>query len=654
MTPGVHLEYNLVAEARNSAFEVAEELAGSLVYLDSVFAETARDAWGIRQLMGLGAVNVCSLENSTSQDIERAAILSDGPLEKVVVFTGRMLHECRLEILRLLTSSPAIRFCTIFTTVSEETHASLAPQDLRLYPFETFREDLNDRVGSMSKEGHQCNISVKSCPLPFHPISSRVFTIPSSPEVREKVREATNIFRSPFYKDMDSVLKNGLEEDVPEGLLYIARSLAEMCGNLSWKVNIFAQGVVSKVVAGEMASLLMENRTNKRPEANVSVVFIDRSLDLVTPLCHTDTLMDKMLHCSSNEPGRQQESLRTFGNGLAMEELGGGCLAQPSDNQALKWFELICSSATRDAALRIRKELKQSLLEKRVPSAISSKLGSISVSEIIDLKRELEGCGEVKPCESAALLQFVDTISCGMDEELTHAWDAMLTIERAILHLSLNKPETVAQCLCEVMQKLSQDGEDVPSLLSVEDASRLTAAAYLLTSMKAGHPTGFAGQEQAVTDAFAGLLSRRGTDEGPAMERAASLLGRLKEAASVTCSLNRQMRVPPPGPNPFNPLLCQIVGALGSNGDSPSDPTFVPGTIGGILASGLGHFGLSQRKPKVGDSEMVVLFVLGGISPLEIKLVKETVSKLVPDRNVLLGATHVVGANDMHRDLFRK
>jgi hypothetical protein len=137
---------DLIRESEKCLLQHADEVAGALVYLDEGFGETARDAWGLGNILDLGAINVCSLESAAPQDLERSEVLAGRPIEKVVIFLSKLLHESYPEILRLLASFSGVASCTILTTVSEETYSRLAPPEMRLYPFESYRERLGNEL----------------------------------------------------------------------------------------------------------------------------------------------------------------------------------------------------------------------------------------------------------------------------------------------------------------------------------------------------------------------------------------------------------------------------------------------------------------------------------------------------------------------------
>jgi len=595
---------------------------GSLVYVDEAFVETARDAWGIRQMMGAGAVNVCGLEAATPQDADRAEVLNPGDrsIEKVVLFTGKLLHESYPDILRLLTTS-AGRFssCTIFTTTSEETYSSLAPTEMRLYPFESFKEKLLSQLQDLTGFGARgFHLDIRSCPLVYCPRSAGVFTIPTPCGLSQGLRGDLDVADSKYYQSSEFDLTD-YEEDISPGLAFLARTLSEMCSHMCWDAHVFAQGRVSKVLAKEVAS--MDRKRGKQAQQSVSLVLLDRALDLVTPACHADSDLDRLA----------EDSLLTAGS-----------ITQPTDRAALSWFDLICSQRAKDASCVIRRELKEALLKEHIPDGVRGKLGAITVDELSKLKSSLEGT-ESRKQKYASLLQYADLVIQGLGPELSKKWDFLVAVEEVLLHLSLDSPEMPIQYLLDLVSKIKSNACDS---LSTSDLERLAFIAHILVSLKFGRQEESTQGDGILRDFLTDLyLSEKIRDEGESKEveiqkKIGATLERLEKATSVCCKLNKESPSLLGLRHTFRPLISSTLDLLsGSNSSEEEALKYVPGSLGGLLASGLGRFGF-KSKPKVSDSDVAVIFVLGQISPLEVKLCAECRAE---------GKTVVLGALDVTR-----
>ena len=63
-----HSNQTVPDETLRGDFQVASDLAGALVYLDEGAGEAAHFTLGLRYLLGLGVVNVCSLKTAKASD----------------------------------------------------------------------------------------------------------------------------------------------------------------------------------------------------------------------------------------------------------------------------------------------------------------------------------------------------------------------------------------------------------------------------------------------------------------------------------------------------------------------------------------------------------------------------------------------------------
>eukprot|EP00959_Pyramimonas_sp_CCMP1952_P237668 4966558-Pyramimonas_sp.AAC.1 len=74
--------------------QVASDLAGALVYLDEGAGEAAHFSLGLRYLLGLGVVNVCSLKDAKTSDAGSALITGDGgKAPPLAIFLTTCLNE---------------------------------------------------------------------------------------------------------------------------------------------------------------------------------------------------------------------------------------------------------------------------------------------------------------------------------------------------------------------------------------------------------------------------------------------------------------------------------------------------------------------------------------------------------------------------------
>lgn len=138
-------------------------------------------------------------------------------------------------------------------------------------------------------------VSVHHFPMILCPISQRVFVFPSEGTVAEACLsyEREDSF-SPGLPSICSGLPSD-GEDIPPGATLTAHFLYHLAAKMDLKLEIFSLGDTSKVIGKmltDMSSLYDVGRRNKR---SAGLLLIDRTLDLLTPCCHGDSFLDRLL-----------------------------------------------------------------------------------------------------------------------------------------------------------------------------------------------------------------------------------------------------------------------------------------------------------------------------------------------------------------------
>ena len=122
---------DLVDLARRPFADVAHAISGAVVYMDEGAGECAHHAAGAGFILGLGAVNVLSLERvagtvaEATPPIDVAGLPVD-PRTPVAIFTTRLLQRSKGDLLRCVGVHPAASAVAVFCAVSEEAHVAAA------------------------------------------------------------------------------------------------------------------------------------------------------------------------------------------------------------------------------------------------------------------------------------------------------------------------------------------------------------------------------------------------------------------------------------------------------------------------------------------------------------------------------------------------
>ncbi|XP_057955432.1 sec1 family domain-containing protein MIP3 isoform X2 [Malania oleifera] len=276
------------------------------------------------------------------------------PTRKIVIMTSRLLSDAHRYILRCLSMHQAVRHCSIFTSISEIAHSAypdspLGPDAFHEYEFllvQDFEElakkreikyrmaeDGNAREDALLEDegwsqlssieedipnleahptakdlygnsplihtedaGQKLAVSVHHFPLILCPFSPRVFVLPSEGSIAEAYLSAeSEDSLSPGLPPLSTGLPS-YGDEIPPGATLTAHFLYHIAAKMDLKLEIFSLGDLSKTIGKiltDMSSLYDVGRRKR----SAGLLLIDRTLDLLTPCCHGDSLVDRMFSC---------------------------------------------------------------------------------------------------------------------------------------------------------------------------------------------------------------------------------------------------------------------------------------------------------------------------------------------------------------------
>ncbi|XP_004505479.1 sec1 family domain-containing protein MIP3 isoform X1 [Cicer arietinum] len=379
---------DVIKSCIDSIRQISEHIEGSTVYLDAGVTESFQFIGAYPVLLELGAQAVCSLENVSARDVVGGFNSHSDPASKLVVITSRLLSDAHRYILRCLTTHQVIRHCIIFTSISEIAHSvfpdsPLGPdayheyESLLVQDYEELskksgkkpgqigsllQEKLNFEDGSRlqfpssgedvpcleasssGRDFYERNpldyiadavqklvISVHHFPMILCPISPRVFVLPSEGLVAESYLSAEHEDSiSPGLPPLSTGLLSDTD-DVPPGATLTAHFLYHLAAKMDLKMEIFSLGDMSKTVGKIMTDMSSLYDIGRR-KRSAGLLLIDRTLDLLTPCCHGDSLMDRIF---SALPRRDRTTSHVLGKGSGSQlKLGSSYLQRaPLDVQ---------------------------------------------------------------------------------------------------------------------------------------------------------------------------------------------------------------------------------------------------------------------------------------------------------------------------------
>ncbi|CAJ2645790.1 unnamed protein product [Trifolium pratense] len=341
---------DLIKSCIDSIRQISEHIEGGIVYLDAGVTESFQFIGAYSVLLELGARAVCSLENMSVLDTVGDWNSNSDPARKFVVITSRLLSDAHRYILRCLTSHQVVRHCIIFTSISEMAHSVFPDSPLGPDAYHEYEsllvqdyEELSKKsgkkpgqIGSLLQEKlnfddggrlqfpssgedvphleasssgrdfiehnsldniadtvNKLAISVHHFPMILCPISPRAFVLPSEGLVAESYLSAEHEDSiSPGLPPLSTGLVSDTD-DVPPGATLTAHFLYHLAAKMDLKMEIFSLGDMSKTV-GKILTDMSSLYDIGRRKRSAGLLLIDRTLDLLTPCCHGDSLIDRI------------------------------------------------------------------------------------------------------------------------------------------------------------------------------------------------------------------------------------------------------------------------------------------------------------------------------------------------------------------------
>lgn len=373
---------DVIKSSLDSIFQISEYIEGATLYLDAGCTESFQLLGAFPALLELGVCAVCSLENICPLDVVADWNSKNEPAGKIVVMTSRLLSDAHRYILRCLSMHQSVRSCAIFTSIPEGAHSAypespLGPDAFHEYEYlliqdfeelikkgetkckspkdgsvqenvrtedegwsqvTSIEEDIPHLEASSSPRGlygnkslvhrgnveHKLIVSVHHFPLILCPLSPRVFVLPSEGSVSEAYLSAEHEDSlSPGLPPMNTGMSYG--DDIPPGATLTAHFLYHFAAKMDLKLEIFSLGDLSKTVGKMMTDMSSLYDVGRRKQS-AGLLLIDRTLDLVTPCCHGDSLVDRMLSCLPRGP--RTSSIK--GSLAQTSRHGHACLQRPS------------------------------------------------------------------------------------------------------------------------------------------------------------------------------------------------------------------------------------------------------------------------------------------------------------------------------------
>ncbi|XP_076009634.1 sec1 family domain-containing protein 2 [Genypterus blacodes] len=665
--------------------KVLSKVNKAVVFMDDRCAETLHWSGGAAALLEAGARNLKQFSSFEASGVNEP---------KAVFVISTLLKGTTVDIIKDILSLSHFQYCVVITSVSHSVHllANHVAAELEGSPvFEQFEEKLCEWMGNMNYTAEVMHV-----PVVFAPVTQQLLLTPSFADLFPLLSpdlQAINAKR-PEKKRFGSLVDVDMNSLPPELQIQI-KSLASVLNSMfeasSTREESFAVGPMSRLIAGELASHPQAKTRRKTAPNKASIIFVDRTMDLTGAVGHHgDSLADKILTVLEPLPGHvtdvQVDMLeltglqRTPNTQTPQTTLAPGCLAQTQSAAAQSLWEAMLTCKQKDGVMEVRRQLVEAASKEKLPIKLS--MGRVTPEQL---------CSYVQLFRSSwgALESHCGVLQLGLAtaQTLRHPglprWDACLAFERLLLQalgdsdfltvlrqlLPLMKPcggkDSAASgsrsgeedCgpdelilllvyLYSLAEEADRDGEEEEELekLERELIGALTLVITLETELSPllQKLTGCTTPSELTND----LVHSAVEDMFQTLRGLSLTRDHLKKLRSVYTASDGVHQAT------YRPFLRQILEEV-FHPDRPECPD-IEHTSGGLtdlLKTGFSMF-MKVSRPHPSDNPVLFLFMVGGVTPSELRLIKDTVATRKPGTQVLVLSTRLLRPTDIPQLLF--
>ncbi|XP_017814308.2 sec1 family domain-containing protein 2 isoform X2 [Papio anubis] len=648
--------------------QVLAKVKRAVVYLDSACAESLHWGCGSTRLLEAVGGPDCHL-----RDFEPDAVGGGAKQPKAVFVLSCLLKGRTVEILRDIICRSHFQYCVVVTAVSHAVHltanhvpaAAAAEMEGQQPVFEQLEEKLCEWMGNMNYTAEVFHV-----PLLLAPVAPHFALTPAFASLFPLLPQDVHLLNStrPDKRKLGSLGDVDATALTPELLLQIrclVSGLSSLCEHLGVREECFAVGSLSRVIAADLANFAPAKNRKKTAAGRASVVFMDRTLDLTGAVGHHgDNLVEKIISALPQLPGHTNDVMVNMIELTALQTeeencnvVAPGCLAQSNDTTAKALWEALLNTKHKEAVMEVRRHLVEAASRENLPIKMS--MGRVTPGQLMsyiqlfknNLKALMNHCG---------LLQLGLATAQTLKHPQTAKWDNFLAFERLLLQ-SIGE-STMSVVLNQLLPMIKPITQRTNEDYSPEELLILLIYIYSVTGeLTVDKDLGEA--EEKVKKALAQVFCEE-SELSPLLQKITDwdssinltfhkskiavdkLFTSLRDIAGARSLMKQFKSVYVPGNHThqasYKPLLKQVVEEI-FHPERPDsiDIEHMSSGLTDLLKTGFSMF-MKVSRPHPSDYPVLILFVVGGVTVSEVKMVKDLVASLKPGTQVIVLSTRLL------------
>ncbi|KAM7388591.1 hypothetical protein PAMP_024756 [Pampus punctatissimus] len=664
--------------------KVLSKVKKAVVFMDDKCAEALHWCGGAAALFEAGAKNLKQFSSFEACGVNEP---------KAVFVVSTVLKGRTLDIMKDIISLSHFQYCVVFTTVAHSVHllANNVTTEMEGNPvFEQFEEKLCEWMGNMNYTAEVMHV-----PVVFAPVSQQLLLTPTFSHLFPLLLPDLEVINAkrPEKKRFGSLIDidiHSLPAELQIEIKSLASALNSMFEATGTREESFTVGPMSRIIAGELANHPQAKNRRKTAPNKASIIFVDRTMDLTGAVGHHgDNLVEKILTVLKPLPGHVTDvqvdmleltSLQRTSH--SQTTLAPGCLAQTQSSAARSLWEAMLTSKHKEGVMEVRRQLVEAASKEKLPIKMS--MGRVTPEQLCTYMKLFRSSWKALESHCGVLQLGLATAQTLRDPCLPR-WDACLAFERLLLQalgdsdfpavlrqlLPLMKPRggddssgsrfgkdecgpdelilllIYLYSLADEAQPTDRDAEEDEEELEKLERELIGALTLVITQETDLSPllqklTGCANPGELTTERAHSAVE----EMFKTLRDLSHTRDHLKQLRSVYTASDGVHQAT------YRPFLRQILEEVfhPDRHECP-DIEHMSGGLTDLLKTGFSMF-MKVSRPHPSDNPLLLLFLVGGVTPSELRLVKEIATTHKPGTQVLVLSTRLLRPTDIPNLLF--
>ncbi|ESO85938.1 hypothetical protein LOTGIDRAFT_235701 [Lottia gigantea] len=646
---------------------IEKRLSHAIVYMDNDCAELLHWNGGMTRFLQAGAKDVrelSSFESGSKSDVKAMFILSTP------------LYDVGGEIIQDIIKASHFQYVVVVSTIGSHVHlyhktGTLEGNEQTL--MEKFEENLLIWMGNVNYTAEVVIIPLFTAQITNNlfvtPAFSSLYPLLSTDIKRVELsfnKTLTNKAERKTFDQLSDIENGYLPKPYITNLKMFVSSLNGLLEKLDVREDIYYIGHTSRFVAHELDIYSPARNRRKVAKERASIVFIDRTLDLSS--CSTsqyDCLLDEIMNILPRVPGHHNDVMVDMSSLCSVHgDVGKTVIVPGSLSRSINTtpqssiLNSLVNVKIKEGLMDVNRQLVEAASSEKLPVKLTGKPGRITHQQLSStLQLFQSNYRAIQP--NLDILQVAMATVQSLSKKTSHH-DNIVGIEKRLLQMADDKDSP--SLLLEILKILKTESVKPVSErdFSLDDILALLIYSYSLCGADFIEEEESQFQEELInvivqdkdnlSPAVKSIVGET-VNKSIVMAIVEDVWSKLVAIGTAREDLDQFSSIIERGgvmsPTECKPLLNQIVEDI----VNPSKPDLIDikhkqSGMKDLLKSGFGLF-MTVYKPRPSDHPLLILYIIGGITPTEVKHIQDIVNKTKPDIQVLIGSTRLCTKEDI-------